>query len=181
MRPVALVISTLALALVAGCASASTTDGSSGERRTSNLPLFTATDLEGKTFRLGDHLGRDVILMSFWATWCEPCKAEMPVLQELRERYSADGLAIVSVSLDGPETVSNVRPYIRRNGYDFRVIIDEDTTIAQAYNPSASAPFTLIISREGTITRRIEGFQPSEAPLIEAELRSLLGLEQDDR
>lgn len=175
MRPAALPL--LALALLAGCASASTDGAASGERRTSNLPLFTATDLAGETFRLGDHLGSDVILMSFWATWCEPCKAEMPVLQDLHRRYSKDGLAVVTVSLDGPETISNVRPYIRRNGYDFRVIIDEDTTIAQAYNPSAAAPFSLIISREGAITRRIEGFQPSEAPLIEAELRRLLGLE----
>jgi len=112
--------------------------------------------------------------MGFWGTFCEPCKTEMPFLQRLHDRYAKQGLFLLSVSLDGPDTASGVRPYIRANGYTFPVVIDEDTSIAQAYNPRTVAPYTILIGRDGRISKTIEGFQLSEAPAVEAAVKALL-------
>lgn len=157
-------------------ACASTGGATGGEPGASTLPRFTASTLDGGTFALGDHLGKDVVMLSFWATYCEPCKAEMPVLEQLHEKYAAHGLQILSVSLDGADTVSGVRPHIKKNGYRFDVVVDDDGTIAQAYNPAGVAPFMVIIGRNGRIAKRIEGFQASEAASLEHEVQALLGL-----
>ena len=115
-----------------------------------------------------------MVLLSFWATYCEPCKTEMPILQKLYDKYKKDGFVVVSIALDGPETQSGVSPYIRSQGYTFPVVIDEDTSIAQAYNPKSSAPYTVFIDRTGRIAKTILGFKLSEAADIEKEITALL-------
>jgi peroxiredoxin len=163
----------LALALclvVSACASSGGALPEGGSR----FEPFRAKDLDGKTIDLAERVGRDVIFVSFWATYCEPCKAEMPVLQRLHDSYRADGLSIVSVSLDGPDTIAEVAPYIRKQGYTFPVLLDESGDIAQSHNPSATAPFAIMVSRDGRVVRRITGFQPSEAEHLERELKTLL-------
>ncbi|MEZ4267189.1 MAG: TlpA disulfide reductase family protein [Myxococcota bacterium] len=149
------------------------TEAGSG-RKVSASATFAVTDIDGRRFALADHLGRDVVLLSFWATFCEPCKTEMPYLQRMHERLAGQGLAVLSVSLDGPETWAEVAPYIKSNDYTFPVAIDQDSTIAVAWNPRAAAPFTVLIGRDGRIARTIEGFQLSEAARLEAEVERLL-------
>lgn len=163
--------SLLALAACGGTGQNVKDGGSTGG---TSLTAFEAATISGDDFSLGDHLGKDVVLMSFWATWCEPCKAEMPTLQALHEKHDAKGLKVISISLDGPDTMSGVGPYIRSNGYTFDVVIDEDTSIAGAYNPKATAPYTVIIDKKGKIHKTIQGFQASEAPELVKEIEHLL-------
>lgn len=168
----------LPLALAWGaCGTSGGAAGGGGEEASAgatSAPPFRARDLDGKAFDLADHLGRDVIILSFWATYCEPCKAEMPVLERWSQTYGSQGLEVVSVSLDTADTVSGVRPYVRKQGYTFTVVVDEDDAIAQAYNPAKSAPFMLIIDRDGHVVQRVEGFRPSESAALEARIKSLL-------
>jgi thiol-disulfide isomerase/thioredoxin len=175
MRSAPIPFAVTILALAATSCNGSGQGGGLGS--SSNLTAFTAVDLEGKVFDLGAHLGKDVVLMSFWATWCEPCKAEMPTLEALHQKYREQGLSVLSVSIDRADTVAGVRPHIRANRYSFPVVIDEDSSIAQAYNPRSVAPFTVLIGRDAKIAKTIEGFQLSEVALLEAEVRQLLGPE----
>lgn len=168
MRPLALLLSFVLGACASG--GAAVTDPAAG------VQPFSARDLSGKTVNLGEHLGRDVVFLSFWATYCEPCKAEMPILQRFHDAYQKDGLTIVTIALDGPDTAAEVAPYIRKQGYTFPVVLDESGDIAQALNPSSTAPYAILLGRDGRVVRRITGFQPSEAPHLEAELKGLLGL-----
>ncbi|MFT7578941.1 MAG: peroxiredoxin [Myxococcota bacterium] len=178
MRRLALAIVMAALMMgplgVTGCGS--TDANGSPSMSTGSVQAFEAQTIENKLFSLGDHLGKDVIMVSFWATWCEPCKAEMPTLQKLQEKYADHGFTVVSVSMDAPDTQSGVKPYIRRQGYTFPVMVDEDTAIAQALNPSGNVPFTVLINRDGNVSKQISGFQPSEAASLEREVKGLLGL-----
>ena len=161
-------------ALVSGCGSSHL--GDEGAASSTRFTAFSGQTLDGKRFDVAPHIGKDVVLVSFWATWCEPCKAEMPFLQSFHERYKKDGLTVVSVSIDGPDTSAEVAPYVRRQGYTFPVLLDDDGAIAQRHNPNYTAPFAVLVARDGMVHKRIAGFQPSEAPELEKELQHLLGL-----
>ncbi len=139
-----------------------------------SVSSFEATDINGDDVTLSDHLGKDVVVMSFWSTWCEPCKAEMPTLQKLENRFGGKGLKILSISTDGPDTQAEVKPYIRSNRYTFTVIIDEDSSIAQAFNPRSALPFMVIIDKRGQVIKKIEGFQISEASHLIANIAKLV-------
>ncbi len=169
----------LASLLATGCG----TTGAAGTTGTTDAPVagsgdlaapFRAQTLDGARLDLAHYLGKDVVLVSFWATYCEPCKSEMPSLQRFHERFAKDGLTIVSVAMDGPDTKSGVAPYIRKQGYTFAVVIDEDGAITQTLNPTATAPYAVLVGRDGRVKKRIAGFQPSEAPAIEAEIEALV-------
>jgi len=96
---------------------------------------FTARDIDGKTVRLANYLGKEAILLNFWQTWCEPCVAEFPHLRRMYESNKDKGFVILGVAMDGPETVANVPAFAKRNQLNFPVLLDEDSHVAALYNP----------------------------------------------
>src|SRR5215472_15383501 len=98
-------------------------------------PDFTARDVDGKTFRLSDHLGKEVVLLDFWSTFCEPCKAEFPHLRELYDAQKSKGFVVIGIAMDGPESVAEVPAFVKRYNIDFPVVVDDDSRIASLYNP----------------------------------------------
>lgn len=174
--PGVLLTALVAISLLAGCASAPAVEGDAPPVTAGTLPTFQATDIDGGLFDFGEHLGNKTVVMSFWAMWCEPCKTEMPFLQDLHQKYADKGLLVLSVSMDGPDTQATVAPYMHSNNYTFPCVLDEDSAITQAYNPKAVAPFSVFIDSHGNQVKTIEGFQLSEAAEIEAEVVHLLGL-----
>lgn len=161
----------VALVFVAGCSAATS---SSRRAEGTEVPDLRMRTIDGESLRLADHLGSDVVVLSFWATWCKPCKTELPFLQRLHETYAARGLTVIGISLDGPETQADVKPFVRRNGYTFPIVLDRDGRIAARLNPRSTAPFALIFDRAGRRHRTMEGFQLGERDAIEAEVVSLL-------
>jgi len=167
-------LASLGLVMLAACGA--TTGGTGGSKGKTGISVssFDATDIDGEEVSLSDHLGKDVVVLSFWSTWCEPCKAEMPTLQKLHKRFDGKGLKILSISTDGPDTQAEVKPYIKSNQYTFTVIIDEDSSIAQAFNPRSTLPFMVIINKKGQVVKKIEGFQISEADHLVASIAKLV-------
>ncbi|MDP9149271.1 MAG: TlpA family protein disulfide reductase [Myxococcota bacterium] len=137
-------------------------------------PDFTASDLAGKTFRLGDHLRKEVVLLDFWSTFCEPCKAEFPHLRALYTEKKASGLLVVGVAMDGPETVADVPAFARRFDLAFPIVTDEDSRIANLYNPKKSMPFSVLIDRAGHIAVVREGYNPGDEKLVAADVTRAL-------
>jgi len=154
----------LALIAALGCGGAQRSPGGSD---------FALADTEGRTVRLSDHRGQ-VVLLNFWATWCVPCAAELPHLQRIYEQYKDRGFVVLAVSMDGPESVANVAPQARRHGLTFPVLLDEDTRAVGAYNPKRSAPFTVLIGRDGSIAGTREGYSAGDERAMEAEVQALL-------
>ena len=138
-------------------------------------PDFTASDVDGKTFRLSDHLGKSVILLDFWSTFCEPCKAEFPHLRALYDEQKAKGLLVVGVAMDGPETVADVHAFVKRFELDFPIVTDEDSRIASLYDPKKSMPLSVLIGRSGRIAVVREGYNPGEEKLVAADVAKELG------
>jgi peroxiredoxin len=150
-----------------GASPASSAGGASGASPAGTIaPDFTGRDTDGKTFRLSDHLGKDVVLLDFWSTFCEPCKAEFPHLRAMYDRSRPKGLLVVGVAMDGPETVADVPAFIRRMDVDFPVVLDEDSRIASLYNPKKSMPLSVLIDRGGRIVVVREGYNPGDEKLV---------------
>jgi peroxiredoxin len=152
---------------VAGAGAAS----SAGTR----APDFTARDVEGRTFRLGDHLGKEVVLLDFWSTFCEPCKAEMPALRAMYDLNKGRGLLVIGIAMDGPETVADVPAFVRRFEMSFPVLLDEDSRIASLYNPKRSMPLSVIIDRGRRIAVVREGYNPGDEAQVTADVVAALG------
>lgn len=157
---------------IAGCETTpeAGTGGVSGQgsdqKASATATDFTTRDIDGRTFRLSDHVGKEVILIDFWATWCQPCLAEWPHLQKMYEEQKAKGFVIVAVSMDGADSMADVPSFARRNNVTFPVVYDEDSHIASIYNPRKSAPLNAIIDRHGRVVSIREGYNAGdEIPL----------------
>jgi peroxiredoxin len=137
-------------------------------------PDFTARDVNGKTFHLSDHLGKKVVLLDFWSTFCEPCKAEFPHLRALYQDHKDNGLLVVGVAMDGPESVAEVPAFVKRYGVDFPVVLDEDSRIASLYDPKKSMPLSVLIARSGRIALVREGYNPGDEKLVGADVQRAL-------
>jgi peroxiredoxin len=172
-REFGLLVASLVLA-TAGCAAAAgagTRAPAANESSAGTVaPDFTARDIDGKTFRLSDHLGKDVVLLDFWSTFCEPCKAEFPHLRALYDDNKGKGLLVVGIAMDGPETVADVHAFVQRFQLDFPILTDEDSRIASLYDPKKSMPLSVLIARNGHIAVVREGYNPGEEKLVAADV-----------
>jgi peroxiredoxin len=111
-------------------------------------PAFSLTNSEGKNVTLDDFKGK-VVVLNFWATWCPPCRAEIPDFINVYKKYRSKGVEIVGISLDhkGWEVV---RPFIKHNKINYPVLLG-DQRIARSYGNVRSIPTTFIIDKKGTI------------------------------
>ena len=103
---------------------------------------------------MSDYKGK-VVLLNFWATWCPPCKAEIPWFEEFQRTYGAQGLVVVGISMD-EDGWRAVRPFLEATRIDYRVAIG-DAALAQKYGGVESLPETLLIDRDGKIAARHVG------------------------
>jgi peroxiredoxin len=134
---------------------------------------FSLKDIDGETRALSDYVGKNVVLVAFWATWCEPCKRKTVQHQELYDHYGPQGLVVLAVSMDEPETQGQVRPFARQRQLTFPVLLDTESQAVQLLNPRRIAPFTVLIGRDGRIAWEHEGWvfgdeQTLEKQVIEA-------------
>ena len=170
------------LVLTAACGES--TSSGPGPRTASGLsgsaPDFALEDVDGEEFRLSDHIGESVILVNFWATWCEPCRIEMPHLDRIQEAYRDQNLIILCIAMDGPESVSRVRSHISRYNFDFTVLLDQESEVTQLYNPRRAAPFNALIDRSGNIVWSHEGYSPGDEEELEEAIREAVGATADD-
>ena len=142
---------------------------------------FTLKGLNGDNIRLADYKGK-IVFLNFWATWCVPCKAEIPVLIELQDRYKADGLEVVGVvTLDD---FANAAPFAAEHKMNY-TIVDGTTRqdVEEAYGPLPGLPSSFVIARNGSVCYEHVGVprpEPNEKlhdairRVFEAEIKSLL-------
>lgn len=173
MRSAAALVLASALC-VSACAHNVLTSGADTPKDAAQATDFSLRSTEGRTVRLSDYLGKDVVLLSFWATWCSPCLGEMPELEKLHQRYKDQGLTILGISMDGPESVANVDSTLRRYGVSYPVLLDEETRVASLYDPTKDAPFTVLIGRNGRVVESHLGYSPGDELKLEQQIKTLL-------
>ncbi len=117
-------------------------------------PQFILRNLKGNLVSLDSFKGQ-VVVLNFWATWCVPCRIEMPAFEHLYRRYRSQGLTVLGVSLDKGAN-EKVRKFIEEYQLSFPVLMDSDGKVEKLY-PSASIPFTFVIDKIGHIVARVDG------------------------
>jgi thiol-disulfide isomerase/thioredoxin len=134
-------------------------------------PSWELANLAGETVTNADFHGK-IVILDFWATWCGPCKMEIPHFKELYSTYADQGLEIVGVALDreGPKKVA---PFVEAAGVEYHTVIG-DQQIVTAYGPISGIPTTYVISQDGKIFKRYVGYRPKE--VFERDIKTLLGV-----
>ncbi len=139
------------------------------EGRQDKAPGFSLKTQEGKTLDLGKLQGK-VVVVNFWATWCGPCRQEIPGFIEAYKNYKSKGVEIVGISLDeGGWDV--VRPYITRASISYPVVIG-DQALTEAYGGITAIPTTFIINKEGRIAGKHVGYLSREQ--LEKQIKAVL-------
>ena len=134
-------------------------------------PAWDLKDLEGNTIKSSDFKGK-VIVLDFWATWCPPCRAELPTFVDLQKQYGSDKLVMIGISVDqgGGEVV---KPFAQQNGLNYRILLADEKTVA-AFGGIAAIPTTFVIDGDGRIASKHVGLTSERE--FNAEVKSLLGL-----
>ena len=121
-----------------------------------SAPDFTLQSLDGKTVRLSDFHGK-AVLLNFWATWCQPCKIEMPWFVELQKQYGPEGLQVVGIAMDdaSPEDIAK---FAKELGVNYPVLIGKET-VGDAYGGVQFLPATFYIGRDGKVVDKVFGLK----------------------
>ena len=192
---IAALILTLAalIAVFAGCGSSDEVEETSvettepaGTAATANLPAQDATgvgiapgqtppefvlpDLDGNDVTLADYKGK-VVVLDLWATWCPPCRQEIPFLVSLYEEYKDQGLVVVGIGLD-QGGASVIAPFVEQNEVTYPILVG-DQSVSQSSNVSG-IPKTLMIDRDGRVASKDVGFAPTMEPEMRARVEELL-------
>ena len=136
----------------------------------SRAPDFALRDTAGKNISLSAFKGK-VVLLNFWATWCPPCRAEMPALNKLYREKKNRGLEIIAVSTD--RSVSSVKDFLEKHKVDFPILFDEDRTAVKLYRVF-SMPTTFLIDRNGTVVEKFYGEYDWTEPETKGKIEKLL-------
>jgi len=167
-----LALLTLLTLLTPGCVTGGAGSGPA------NVPNLSLRDVDGRRHTLSDSIGRKVTVMSFWATWCMPCRQELTMLQELYREHARDGLAVLAINGDGPETVGRVRPYVKQSGWTFTVLLDSENRVAALYNPRKQMPMLHVFDRAGRMAYTHTTFQPGHGPEVKRKILDILRSER---
>jgi len=139
----------------------------------STAPDFTLPDTKGHEVTLSKLLEDGPVVLDFWATWCKPCIKAFPELQEVQDEFGPCGLRVVTVSIDGPRSVSRVAPFVKSKGHTFDVVLDTAQRVAKKYHVT-SVPRTVLVDTNGNVAYSVIGYRPGNHAKLVAEIRKLL-------
>lgn len=133
-------------------------------------PDFTLRQLSGPNLRLAEQRGR-VVMVNFWATWCGPCRVELPHLSRLHDKYRGSGFVLLGVNIDEDPTLA--RALVGKMGLTFPVLLDSEKKVVGAYDLNAM-PATVLIDRDGRVRHLHRGYKEGVEAVYEQQVRALL-------
>lgn len=186
-RALCRLVAAVALGAGFGCAAGSATvrgegapaagGSSSSASGQGEIGDFELDTIGGERVRLSELTAAGhVVLVSFWATWCEPCKLELPHLERLQKELGGDGLRVLAISVDGPDSLGDVRSFVRSRGMKIPVLLDTERQVTARLNPRVMMPYWILVDRSGRVVRTHQGYLPGDEKALEAEVRATLAV-----
>ena len=136
----------------------------------SMAPTFTLPSRSGDTVSLGQLKGK-VVMLNFWASWCGPCRQEMPLLDQMHKRYSALGFTLVGVNVD--ENSKDAEAWLSKTPVSFPVLFDRESKVSKLYDVNAM-PSTVFIDRQGNVRYQHKGYKTGDEGEYLNQIRALL-------
>lgn len=133
-------------------------------------PSFTLKDLTGKEVSLADYRGK-VVIIDFWATWCPPCRKELPHIQKIYDKYRDKGVTVLAITSES--NIEKVKDFIEEGGYSFPILIDRRGEANSAYGIRA-IPMLFVLDKEGIIQHIHRGYSPEIEATLSKEIEDLL-------
>ena len=143
--------------------------------RGKQAPPFQLVSLDGKKVSLADYKGK-AVLVNFWATWCAPCKLEMPWLVDLRAKYAGQGFEVLGISEDDPGS-KDIAPFAKKVGVNYPVLL-ADEKISDTYHTDV-LPMSFFVGRDGKVVEQIAGF-PDSKEEVDTAIRQALNTKQEN-
>ncbi len=137
---------------------------------TGSAANFTLKSLTGENIRLSEHRG-EVVLINFWASWCGPCRQEMPELEALHQRYRDLGFLVLGINVE--QDRSSAERVLRDLGVSFPVLFDDDNKVSELYDVDAM-PVTVLVDRNGELRFAHKGYKPGYEAMYEQQIRELV-------
>jgi len=135
---------------------------------------FTLKSTDGENVSLSDFLGKNVLVVSFLATWCQPCLKEMPKLDELQRELGPRGLQVISISVDEAKDEAKVKSTVARFKYSGLVLLDNEAKVVNTYNPRKDMPWTMVIGTDKLIHHKKKGFTDGDEVHLKEWIEALL-------
>jgi len=142
------VVVAASLIALAGCSSSTVKAAVKADKDRKAAPDFALKDVDGKTVHISEYKGK-VVLLDFWATWCAPCKVEIPWFMEFEQQFKDKGFAVLGVSMD-EDGWTVVKPYLQQLKMNYRIVLGNDQ-VGEQYGGVDSLPTTFLIDRQGKI------------------------------
>jgi peroxiredoxin len=136
-------------------------------------PEFNLTTLTGEEVQLSNLRGRPVVI-NFWASWCQPCRTEMPAIEQAFQKYQAQGIEILAVNATSQDRLTEIQEFVTRLDLTFPILLDREGTVMETYQVSA-LPTTFFINADGIIEEVVIGGPMAEALLTSRMQRLLEG------
>lgn len=137
---------------------------------------FEAKSIDGDQIELEKLLEKGPVLINFWATWCQPCKAEIKHLKIIYEKYKEGGLTILGINQDSPKSLSKVKSFISSIMINYPIVLDPNNQIFQKYNGQVM-PYSILVDTKGEIAFKHTGYLPGDEIKLEEEITKLLSVD----
>ncbi len=144
--------------LLPACIALGGTSAASAASVSGPAPNFTLQSLDGKNLKLSEMRG-NVVLINFWASWCGPCREEMPLLNQLHSKYEPLGFTVLGVNVEEQE--KNARGFLQNFPVDFPVLLDNQNKVSKLYDVIAM-PTTVVVDRDGNMRYLPRGYKPGD-------------------
>lgn len=131
-------------------------------------------DVKGEDVSFDTLLGKGPVLLSFWASWCEPCKSELKAFQLLSNKHSERGLRVVAINIDKVRSLSKVKSYVTTQGFTFPVLLDPDGAVARDVFSVETLPNSFLLKPDGSLVKRFGEYHTGFEAEVEEALEALL-------
>jgi len=120
-------------------------------------PSFRLENTDGKIIELDSLLIKGPVLLNFWASWCKPCKEELPEFNRISTEFSGKGLNVILITIDKPSTVSKAKSFLKTKGFNLELLKDCDLKVIKSFGGGESVPYTFLIDKDKNIVFRKKG------------------------
>ena len=131
------------------------------------------TGLDGKSVRVDSLLAKGPVVLNFWATWCKPCKVEMPYLEKVQEELGPSGVHFAAISLDSRRSEKRVAEYLEKYGVTLPVYLDPEARLAKLFRVAA-IPTTVVLGQDGKIHHQTRGFRRGDEVILKKKIQALI-------